>query len=219
MDSSSKSSNEQIKNLYHRYKNCTDCDLHKIRNQIITGSGNPDANIFIIVDKVTKAAVRGSSVLAGPEKELLGAVFKGTGPASVWVSPVVLCSNLDVKDPKVSELRACKKRLEREIHLVQPKIVLALGGNAAKTMFPKRAPAILTNAGKLFESQIQGDLVSYAVPVMISYSLSYLLRNPDNSPGGLWNKFYNHIRSVHLIAEDLCSLKDSTYDKPTGCYN
>ena len=218
MDLSSKGSTDLLKTLYHQYKSCTKCDLHKVRPKIITGSGDPEANVFVIIDKLTRESVKTAKPVTGSEEELLEVVFGGVGLKKVWISPTVLCSDFDGKEPKVSELRACRERLGKEIHYIQPRIILALGGNSAKTMFPKNAPAILTNAGKIFEAQIEGDLIEYSVPVMISYSPSYLLRNPDNSPGGLWNKFYNHIRSIHLIAEDLTALEDSKYVKPTSRY-
>ena len=76
----------------------------------------------------------------------------------------------------------------------------------------------MSSAGMVYETEIMGGLAHYRIPTMITYSLSFLLRNPDNSPGGLWNKFFNHVRSAFLIARDLEKLERGVYEKPKSLY-
>jgi len=219
MDSASKKS-DLLEALAYSYVDCDKCSLCTHRKKLIPGAGNPEANIFFVVDKFTEASRKENLILTGPYLQLLETVLKiSRGNISkVWISPIVMCAHRDNKSPKISEVKACRDRLLKEIHIVQPKVVIAMGTNSIKSLMPRNPPSVTTSAGMIYETEVLGDLVPYKVPTMITYSLSFLLRNPDNSPGGLWNKFFNHVQSAFLIASDLRALERGNYDKPKSLY-
>ena len=59
---------------------------------------------------------------------------------------------------------------------------------------------------------VMGDVTGYPLPLAISYSLGHLLRNPDQSAGGSWYKFYDTILNAKKVSDTLDKLKDGTYD-------
>jgi len=194
---------DELGQLFHEYKRCTDCSLHTNRKVPVYGKGSISADVVFIVDKLSEESIRASDPLVGARHTLLETVVKSMGKSitDMWITPTVLCPAKDAKDPKISELKACRERLSRELHLVQPSAIVALGTLAIKSLIPKDPPTITHNAGRVVEAFIQGDLTEYPVPVVLTYSPSFLLRNPDNSPGGLWNKFFNHVSKAFEIAE------------------
>lgn len=215
MDLPTRKSNS-LESLFHKYKDCEDCSLAQHRNRLITGTGNPNAKLFLVIDKFTESSRRENQVLTGPYKHLLDTVLTSLGSSfdDVWISPVVLCAHRDNKSPKVSELKACRTRLLKELHVVQPDVIVALGSNSIKTLIPRNSPPVTTSAGMVYETELEGDLIKYKIPTMITYSLSFLLRNPDNSPGGTWNKFFTHVKNALLISSDAESLRRGNYDEP-----
>jgi uracil-DNA glycosylase family 4 len=219
MDSVSKKYS-RLETLAYQYSGCEKCALCTHRKRIIPGAGNADSNLFFVTDKFTETSRKEDAVITGPYKQLLETVLRTAGKdlSKMWVSSVVMCTHREGKSPKVPEVKACRDRLLEEIHIVQPEVIVAMGTNAVKALIPRNPPAVMTSAGMVYEAGVSGDLVPYKVPVMVTYSLSFLLKNPDNSPGGIWNRFFNHIRSALLIAGDLKSLERGNYDKPKGLY-
>ena len=98
-----------LESLFHQYKDCEECSLAQHRNRLITGAGNPNAKLFLVVDKFTESSRRENQVLTGPYKHLLDTMLTSLDSSfdDVWISPVVLCAHRDNKSPKVSELKAC----------------------------------------------------------------------------------------------------------------
>lgn len=127
--------------------------------------------------------------------------------SDVWLSPTVVCGIPDGKAPKVKELKACRPRLEKELHIIQPYIVVALGATALKSLIPGNSVNHTEALGRVVDAKIQGDLVEYDIPVMVTYSLSYLIRNQDTSPGGLWNRFFTHIHTAIEVADQLAEIE------------
>ena len=214
MDSHIKLFNNSIEELYYEYKRCTACALHKTRKSIVPGKGGIGKRVVFVVDRFSEADCKKGALLTGHQGDLLQSVLKSFDVKvnEVWVTPSVLCPPQDGKDAKISEVKACRPRLERELLLLQPSIVVAMGTNSLRSMFPKDTPAVTSNAGRVLEARVQGALVEYVVPVMVTYSLSYLLRNPDTSPGGLWNKFHEHVERAFAVARDLTKLKNGIYE-------
>jgi len=206
-------SSAKLEELYLEYKRCTECSLHQFRRTIVTGKGSAKERVTFIVDRFSESDCKKYSLLTGHRGDLLRSVLRSSGVDlnDVWATPSVLCPPKDGKDAKISEVKSCRPRIERELLILQPNLVVAMGTNAVRSMFPKDTPAINANAGRILEASVNGDLVEYKMPVMITYSLAYLLRNPDTSPGGLWNKFCDHVTKAIVISRDLTSLANGDF--------
>jgi uracil-DNA glycosylase family 4 len=149
--------------------------------------------------------------MSGPNKTVLASTLKTIGMPlnEVWVTPAALCGAKDGKDAKISEVKACGARIRKEVHLIQPNILVLLGNLALKAMVPKSPPNLQGTIGRIIEIDIDGDLTQYKIPAMVTYSLNYLVRNTDTNPGGLWNRFFTHIaRAIH-VANTLDELRST----------
>ena len=203
----------KLDGLYFKYKQCEDCALHRTRRTIVTGRGGVKERVVFVVDRFSEADCRKSSLLTSHRGDLLRSVLRtsGVGLEDIWATPAVLCPPRDGKDAKISEVKACRPRLEQELRILQPNLIIGMGTNALRSLFPKDTPAVNANAGRILEAEVQGGLVQYAVPVMVTYSLAYLIKNPDTSPGGLWNKFCDHVTKAIAVSRDLTSLANNEF--------
>jgi DNA polymerase len=99
-------------------------------------------------------------------------------PARVaYVTNVVKCRPAAARNPQPQELAACENYLRREVTLVQPKVILALGRFAAQALLQGNLPEVASiPLGKL-----RGKIYRFqGVPVIVSYHPSYLLRTPQD---------------------------------------
>ncbi|MBA3056916.1 MAG: uracil-DNA glycosylase [Gammaproteobacteria bacterium] len=94
-----------------------------------------------------------------------------------YLTPVVKCRPAQPRNPSLGELATCEQYLRREVALVQPKVILALGRFAAQSLLQGSVPDL---AGVPL-GQLRGQSYQYqGVPVIVSYPPSYLLRSPQN---------------------------------------
>ncbi len=124
---------------------------------------------------------REGAPFAGPAGQLLDNMLKaigvsrqaGASAVSAYVSNAVKCRPAQARNPEPQELAACEIYLRREVALVQPKIILALGRFAAQALLQGSRPDLSgTPLGKL-----RGQIYRYqGVPVIVSYHPAYLLR-------------------------------------------
>jgi uracil-DNA glycosylase family 4 len=91
------------------------------------------------------------------------------GPAGVYVTNILTCRPSGSRNPEPLELQTCAPFLERQVALVQPKIILAMGRFAVQSLLQSTEPI-----GKLRGRVHQ----AHGVPVVVTYHPAYLLRNP-----------------------------------------
>ena len=98
------------------------------------------------------------------------------GTAAAYVTNVVKCRPATARNPEPSDLAACEHYLRREVALVQPKVILALGRFAAQALLQGSMPEVAgVPLGKL-----RGQVYRYQdIPVIVSYHPAYLLRSPQ----------------------------------------
>ena len=95
---------------------------------------------------------------------------------AAYLTPVVKCRPALPAAPQLHDLAACEPYLKREVALVQPKVILALGRIAAQTLLRESDP----HASSMPLGKLRGQIHQYqGIPVVVSYPPSYLLRNPQ----------------------------------------
>ena len=95
---------------------------------------------------------------------------------AAYLTPVVKCRPALPAAPQPHDLSACEPYLKREVALVQPKVILALGRIAAQTLLRESDPL----ASSMPLGKLRGQIYQYqGIPVVVSYPPSYLLRNPQ----------------------------------------
>jgi len=173
--------------------------------------------VVFLLDRVSHRASLSGNVLEGQEGGVLLNLINHLGhdKHSFWYSYVVLCPPKASESwsgpgmlalPKISELHACRARVHGEVHLVQPEVIVACGANALKSLHEKTAPTFSSNVGRVLESFIGGDLVSYPVPTMVTHSMTHLIRNQKSAL--IWNKSIDHIGEAIAIAKTLAATRE-----------
>ena len=160
---------------------CTACGLCTSRTQPVFGSGAERAHWLVVGEAPGEQEDLKGLPFVGPSGELLDEMLgalqltrsgnSGDTPARqrVFIANTVKCRPPKNRNPSADELAACEPFLLRQIELLQPRIILALGAFAIKALLRSDEPV-----GKL-----RGRLHHYqGVPVVVSYHPAYLLRQP-----------------------------------------
>ncbi len=115
---------------------CVACRLSGGRRQVVFGSGNPVADLMLIGEGPGAEEDRQGLPFVGPAGELLTKILRAIGVerSGVYIANVVKCRPPNNRDPEGDEIAACRGFLERQIELVQPRVIVALGRVAAQAL-------------------------------------------------------------------------------------
>ena len=150
---------------------CTSCSLHTSRTQTVFGVGDPQADWMIIGEAPGAEEDRRGEPFVGRAGKLLDEMLRAVGRSRdrVFIANILKCRPPNNRDPKAEESAACRGYLQRQIELVEPKIILAVGRIAAQLLLETDEPV-----GRLRGSRHQlGD-----TPLVVTYHPAYLLRSP-----------------------------------------
>jgi uracil-DNA glycosylase family 4 len=149
---------------------CTRCRLAEGRNQVVFGSGDPNAGLMFIGEGPGAEEDRQGLPFVGAAGELLTRMIQAIEMTrdEVYIANVVKCRPPGNRDPQPDETAACRGYLEKQIALVRPRAIVALGRVAAQTLLGNDSP-IGRMRGQWF--QVQG------IPTMVTYHPAALLRN------------------------------------------
>jgi DNA polymerase len=120
---------ESLEDVARLVKNCTDCQLHRGRTNAVPGEGNPQADIMFIGEGPGFREDREGRPFVGPAGQLLESLLAsiGTNRKEVFIANMVKCRPPDNRDPAPPEIAACGKYLDRQIELINPKLIVTLG--------------------------------------------------------------------------------------------
>ncbi len=151
---------------------CTRCKLHESRTQTVFGVGNPNADWMIIGEAPGAEEDRRGEPFVGRAGKLLDEMLQavGQGRDSVFIANILKCRPPNNRDPEPAESAECRGYLERQIELVQPKIILAVGRIAAHLLLETDTPV-----GRLRGTTHFLD----KTPLIVTYHPAYLLRSPS----------------------------------------
>ena len=152
---------------------CTECPLHETRTQAVFGVGNPHAELLIIGEAPGADEDRQGEPFVGRAGQLLNEMLRAIGlrRESVFIANILKCRPPNNRDPKPEEVAACVGYLYRQIALIQPKLILALGRIAAQQLLHTDTPL-----GRL-RQQVH-LLPQMQTPFIVTYHPAYLLRSP-----------------------------------------
>lgn len=154
--------------------NCTGCELHKTRTQGVPGVGDESADWLVIGEAPGADEDAQGEPFVGQAGRLLDAMLAAIGLArgdNVYIANVLKSRPPGNRNPAPEEIAACMPYLERQVQLIQPKIILALGRFAAQTLLDTEE-AIGRLRGRVHRYQ--------GIPLVVTYHPAYLLRNlPD----------------------------------------
>ncbi|MBL1262771.1 uracil-DNA glycosylase [Methylomicrobium sp. RS1] len=150
---------------------CPKCRLCETRTQTVFGSGDKKADWLIVGEGPGQQEDLQGLPFVGPAGQLLTEMLRaiGLGRNEVYIANIVKCRPPNNRDPKPDEADACRPYLDRQIALIRPKIILAVGRIAAQSLLRTEAAV----------SKLRGRTHTLnQTPVVVVYHPSYLLRSP-----------------------------------------
>src|SRR5213076_1738982 len=151
---------------------CTRCRLAKQgRNQIVFGVGNPRAELMFVGEAPGADEDQQGEPFVGRAGQLLNNMISAMGlrREDVYIANVVKCRPPQNRAPERDEIETCSPFLMRQVDVIRPKIIVALGGTAAKTLL-----GISDSMGSL-----RGRLYDFrGTKLAVTYHPAFLLRDP-----------------------------------------
>lgn len=150
---------------------CVACDLHKTRTRTVFGVGDPKAEwLFVGEAPGADEDARGEPFVgqAGRLLDNMLAALGLTREQNVFIANVLKCRPPGNRNPQDHEVQQCEPYLLRQIELIQPKLIVALGKFAAQTLLGEER-SIASARGQVHRY--------HGVPLIITYHPAYLLRN------------------------------------------
>jgi DNA polymerase len=152
---------------------CTRCKLHRMgRTQIVYGVGNPRAELMFIGEAPGHDEDVQGIPFVGRAGQLLTKIIEAIDLAreDVYIANVIKCRPPENRNPEPDEVGSCEPFLFRQVQVIKPRVIVALGTFAAQTL-------LRTNDSI---SRIRGKVFSYGDARLIpTFHPAYLLRSPD----------------------------------------
>lgn len=158
---------------------CTACKLCGGRTQTVFGVGNEQAHWMVVGEAPGEQEDRQGEPFVGKSGQLLDNMLRSLGltrgeaPAAqqVYIANTVKCRPPGNRNPEPEELAQCEPFLIRQIALVKPRIILAMGRFAVQSLLRSTEPI----------GRLRGRVHHYqGVPLVVTYHPAYLLRNPED---------------------------------------
>jgi uracil-DNA glycosylase, family 4 len=159
--------------LIQQILNCHFCPLFKNRTQAVPGEGNRHARLMFVGEAPGRDEDLQGRPFVGRAGQLLTKIIKAMGleRSEVYIANVIKCRPPENRTPKPEEIKACSPYLIKQINLIKPKVIVALGKVATDFLLP---------GGKSM-SELRGKFAEFSgIPVMPTFHPSYLVRNEGN---------------------------------------
>jgi DNA polymerase len=124
--------------LCQEIANCRDCELAKHRTKVVPGEGREDAELLFIGEAPGWHEDQQGRPFVGPAGEFLDRLLASIGlrREEVYIANVIKCRPPQNRDPLPQEIQACRKWLDRQIEIIQPKLIVTLGRYSLARYFP-----------------------------------------------------------------------------------
>ncbi len=151
---------------------CTKCFLCKGRKHTVPGEGSPNAGLMFIGEGPGQTEDETGRPFVGRAGELLTQIIEAIELKrdEVFIANAVKCRPPQNRKPLPDEMAACWPYLERQIELIRPKVIVALGATAVEALLQARRSL----------AELRGRVHSYrGIPLVVTYHPAALLRNPN----------------------------------------
>lgn len=152
---------------------CQRCGLCATRTQTVFGVGDTSSRLMVVGEAPGAGEDRLGEPFVGRAGQLLDQMLQAMGwpRERVYIANLLKCRPPGNRDPQPDEVAACEPYLLRQLELVQPDLILALGRQAAQHLLQSKAPL----------AELRGQRQQYgpaATPLIVTYHPAYLLRSP-----------------------------------------
>ncbi|HEX3836135.1 MAG TPA: uracil-DNA glycosylase [Steroidobacteraceae bacterium] len=155
---------------------CTRCDLHRTRTRAVLGVGDRHAQWLVVGEAPGAEEDRQGEPFVGRAGQLLDAMLRAIGLArghNVYIANILKSRPPGNRDPAAEEVAACLPYLERQIELIRPRLILAVGRIAMQNLLGTQAP-LGRMRGQVFE------FGALKTALVVTYHPAYLLRKPED---------------------------------------
>ena len=160
------------RDLSNMVSTCQACPLGETRKHAVFGAGNPRGSWLFVGEAPGAEEDRRGEAFVGRAGQLLDNMLQAMGLSrdkDAYIANILKCRPPNNRDPLGPEVQACTPYLQRQIALLQPRVIVALGRFAAQGLLQVDTPL----------SQLRGTIRQYqGIPLIVTYHPAYLLRNP-----------------------------------------
>lgn len=197
---------EAIEKLKQEALLCPNCPQSKTRHRVVFGEGNPEARVMLVGQGPGEVEDQMGRPFVGPAGKLLDELLESAGlkREDLWITNTVKCwtfrregRRVVNRAPYVGEIRACAPWLEAELRIIQPKIVVCIGGPAAQVLIDKHF--------KITEERGQWREGPHGFRVIATLHPAYLIRLRETDPQAYeraWGLLVDDLRQVAEAARE-----------------
>lgn len=187
---------ESLPILYDKIHNCQECKLGATRTKFVFGAGNPNADIMVIGEAPGHDEDLKGEPFVGRAGQLLTNILAAINLSrdDIYIANIIKCRPPENRRPEKEEIEQCEPYLQKQIDLIKPKFILALGLTAVD--------ALLKTKNKM--GDIRGKILTYRNTTMLAtYHPAALLRNPN------WKKdTWQDVKQLRKLYDDYLAEKE-----------
>ncbi|MBN2182959.1 MAG: uracil-DNA glycosylase [Sedimentisphaerales bacterium] len=166
----------ELEKIAEQTRQCRLCDLGSSRTNAVPGDGNPNARIMFIGEAPGADEDAQGKPFVGRAGQLLDKIIAACGlkRSEVYIGNILKCRPPENRDPRAEEIISCLPYLQKQIEIIEPEIIVALGAHAARTLLDTTKSI----------GQLRGHFEEYyagighpPIKLMATYHPAYLLRN------------------------------------------
>ena len=165
---------------------CTQCELSRRRQQSVPGMGDRSPDWLIVGEAPGEDEDRQGLPFVGRAGQLLDRMLAAMGltrEQKVYIANVIKCRPPQNRNPDPAEIAQCTPYLLRQVELLQPKVILAMGRFAAQTVLAQGGAFDVDTLRQMPLGKLRGQvhevtLAGQRLPVVVTYHPAYLLRSP-----------------------------------------
>lgn len=161
----------ELQNYFEEIKDCQKCALGSTRKNFVFGYGNPQAKLMLVGEAPGRDEDEQGVPFVGRAGQLLDKMLYAIGlnRDSIYIANILKCRPPQNRDPLPDEIAKCEPYLHRQLEIIRPKLLLALGRVAGQNLIKQEASL----------SAMRNQDYSYkGTPLIVTYHPAALLRNP-----------------------------------------
>jgi len=213
--------------LEEYWGDCKRCELHRTRQHLVFGEGNPEADILIIGEGPGEQEDETGRPFYGRAGEVLDEFLENVAldrEEDLYVTNVVCCrptveavdertgqTRIDNRPPSKVEREACRPRLIETIYLVDPLLIITVGKVPYQVLTGK-APQAKAIRGRMRTLTIEGRVTKINYPILPIYHTAFLARSHDRRKEGPWGET---LEDFVMAVKVLDHLRSAYYGVPT----
>jgi DNA polymerase len=178
---------------------CTRCKLHSGRTHLVFGTGDSEAELMFVGEAPGEDEDRQGQPFVGKAGQLLTRIIEAMGlkREKVYIANIIKCRPPRNRNPEPDEIASCSPFIQRQIEILRPKVICALGTFAAQTLLGT-GQKISQLRGRFHDLPILfSDGSPAGIKVMPTFHPAYLLRNPDDKKR-VWEDMQMIMRELNL---------------------